>query len=99
MIDTQSIGAHWLAPTWTMAVEEHFYLIAPALIVFMPRKWLVPVLASVAVFAILIRLAICTTHVGMMAALVLLPARALTLACGLLAALADAVPASSCAPV
>jgi peptidoglycan/LPS O-acetylase OafA/YrhL len=88
MIDTQTIGAHWLAPTWTMAVEEHFYLIAPALIAFIPRKWLVHVLASIAVFAICLRLAIYTTHVGTMAALVLLPARADILVCGLLAAVA-----------
>jgi len=88
MIDTHSIGAHWLAPTWTMSVEEHFYLIAPALIAFTPRKWLVPVLASVAIFAIAVRLVIYTTHVGTMAALVLLPARADILVCGLLAAVA-----------
>ncbi len=34
MIATQSIGSHWLAPTWTLAFEEHFYLLAPGMIVF-----------------------------------------------------------------
>ena len=88
MISTQSIGAHWLAPTWTMSVEEHFYLVAPALIAFMPRKWLVPVLVSGAVFSFFLRLYIFTTGYGTMAGFVLLPARADTLICGMLGAVA-----------
>jgi peptidoglycan/LPS O-acetylase OafA/YrhL len=88
MITTQSIGAHWLAPTWTMTVEEHFYLVAPALIAFTPRKWLVPVLVSCAVFSFFLRLFLFTTDAGTMAGFVLLPARADTLICGMLAAVA-----------
>jgi peptidoglycan/LPS O-acetylase OafA/YrhL len=38
MISTGSIGAHWLAPTWTLAVEEHFYLVIPALVAFVPAR-------------------------------------------------------------
>jgi peptidoglycan/LPS O-acetylase OafA/YrhL len=88
MINTQSIGAHWLAPTWTMTVEEHFYLVAPALIAFIPRKWLVPVLVSCAVSSLFLRLFIFTADAGTMAGFVLLPARADTLICGMLGAVA-----------
>jgi len=31
-----------LVPLWSLAVEQHFYLIWPLLVYFLPRKWLVP---------------------------------------------------------
>jgi len=71
-----------------MSVEEHFYLVAPALIAFTPRKWLVPVLVSGAVFSFFLRLFIFTTGDGTMAGFVLLPVRADTLICGMLGAVA-----------
>jgi peptidoglycan/LPS O-acetylase OafA/YrhL len=87
MISTDSIGAHWLAPTWTLAVEEHFYLVVPALIVFVPGRRLVPVLIAVVLGAVLLRAAIHRFDiVPGMAALVLLPTRADILVCGILAA-------------
>jgi peptidoglycan/LPS O-acetylase OafA/YrhL len=88
MISDQSIGARWLAPTWTMSVEEHFYLVAPALIAFTPRKWLVPVLVSGAVLSFFLRLFIFTSGADTMAGFVLLPARADTLILGMLGAVA-----------
>ena len=89
MVATQSIGAHWLAPTWTLAVEEHFYLLVPALIVLTPRRWLAFVLLGVVISALGLRIAV--YYAGLsneIAALALLPGRADVLACGLLAALA-----------
>ena len=89
MIGTGTIGNHWLAPTWTLAFEEHFYLLAPALIVFTPRRWLVPVLLAITVSAVVLRTAIFEFGVlGDMAALVLLPARADLIVCGVLGAIA-----------
>ena len=89
MIDTASIGNHWLAPTWTLAFEEHFYLVAPALIVFLPRRWLVPALLAASVLAVGLRFAIFEFgFLNEMAALVLLPMRADLIVCGLLAAIA-----------
>jgi peptidoglycan/LPS O-acetylase OafA/YrhL len=93
MIATGSIGAHWLAPTWTLVVEEHFYLLIPALMVFVPRRRLVAVLLGIVAAAVLWRIAICHSHLlPDMAALVLLPSRADVLVCGILAAVAVKTP-------
>jgi peptidoglycan/LPS O-acetylase OafA/YrhL len=88
MVATHAIGAHWLAPTWTLAVEEHFYLIVPALIVFTPRRRLVQVLLTAAAAAVVMRIAASFGGPGAtMAALALLPGRADLLICGILAAI------------
>ena len=89
MVSTGAIGAHWLAPTWTLAVEEHFYLVIPAAIVFTPRRWLAPALVAAGLAAVALRIAI--YYFGFsseMAALALFPGRADILVCGLLAAIA-----------
>jgi len=89
MISTGTIGAHWLAPTWTLALEEHFYLLAPLIIVMAPRRLLPWLLAGVAGAAVLIRFTIHTLYPDSpMAALVLLPSRADLLCLGILAAVA-----------
>ncbi len=51
MVASNSIGTHWLAPTWTLAVEEQFYLLAPAMVIFTPRRYLMPVLISLVLLA------------------------------------------------
>ncbi len=93
MIATQTIGAHWLAPTWALAVEEHFYLLAPAAIVFTPRRWLTPALIVTGLLAVAFRAAIYYGGMGNeMMALALLPGRADVIVCGLLAAIAIKTP-------
>ena len=88
MISTQSIGAHWLAPTWTLAVEEHFYLLAPAAIVFTPRRWLTPALIAAGATALVFRGAIYFGGVGNeMMGLALLPGRSDIIICGILTAI------------
>ncbi|WP_296711363.1 acyltransferase [Rhodoblastus sp.] len=58
MAAKDSMGAHWLAPTWTLAVEEHFYLAAPAILVFTPRRWLVPALLASCALALGMRIGV-----------------------------------------
>jgi peptidoglycan/LPS O-acetylase OafA/YrhL len=51
--------AEWpgsLSHFWSLAVEEQFYLIWPSLIVFAPRRWLVPAIVAAIVLAPLSRL-------------------------------------------
>ena len=86
MIANDSIGAHWLAPTWTLAVEEQFYLFAPAVLLFTPRRFLLPVLVAVAAAAVVFRGSIFWFGYAPMAAYVLFPAKADILVCGLIAA-------------
>jgi peptidoglycan/LPS O-acetylase OafA/YrhL len=89
MVSQSSIGAHWLAPTWTLAVEEHFYLAAPAMLVFTPRRWLVPALVACSVFAIGMRISVfCFGWLNHLAGLTLIFSLADTLAIGILTAIA-----------
>lgn len=89
MAATGGVGAHWLSPTWTLAVEEHFYLVVPALLVFTPRRLIPTVLLAGIPIALALRIATFQYHVwGDMTALVLLPFRADLLICGLLAGVA-----------
>jgi peptidoglycan/LPS O-acetylase OafA/YrhL len=89
MVATQSIGAFWLLPTWTLAVEVHFYLIAPVAIIFAPRRWLTPALIGIGLAVIAFRAAIYFGGMGNgMMALALLPGRADLFIWGILAAIA-----------
>jgi peptidoglycan/LPS O-acetylase OafA/YrhL len=41
---------------WTLSVEEQFYLVWPWIILFLPRKWLLPTFVGVVIFAIVYRI-------------------------------------------
>ena len=89
MAATGGIGAHWLSPTWTLAVEEHFYLIVPFLFLVIPRRRIAFVLVAIAVGALVARAGVYEflDRPGLIG-LVLLPTRADVLTAGLLAAVA-----------
>ena len=36
----QTYGAAWLAGTWSLAIEEQFYLIFPLVVYYAPSRWL-----------------------------------------------------------
>lgn len=66
-------GGDWLRPTWSLAVEEQFYLLLPLLIVLTPKRWLDPLLVVLWLSASVFRAAVVDHNV--IAAVVLLPAR------------------------
>jgi peptidoglycan/LPS O-acetylase OafA/YrhL len=86
MVHANHIGAHWLAPTWTLAVEEHFYLLGPALFFVIARRWLVWVLAALMLASLAARGVIFYGGFEPMIALSLLPFMAFTILAGLIAA-------------
>ena len=49
----QDVGTHWLAPTWTLAVEEQFYLVVPALMLAVPRRWIMHALGGIVALSVL----------------------------------------------
>ena len=80
-------GSDWLTPTWSLAVEEQFYLILPFLVWSISRKRLPYVLAGLILLAPLLRICIITfASYGDFAFYILLPSRAESLYWGVLGA-------------
>ena len=99
---TQNIGyaaggpnlAYWLAATWSLAVEEQFYLILPAVIWFVSERWLPYVLGGAILSAPLLRLFLNLHYAhSKVASFSLMPTRADTLLLGVAAALLVRRPA------
>ena len=83
----RDIGPYWLGPTWSLAIEEQFYLVTPLLVQrFAPRalKWFC---LAVVVVSPLLRLNALVNAQNNLAAVFLLPTRADGLLCGVLCAL------------
>lgn len=82
-------GPHWLGITWSLAIEEQFYLILPPLIRFIPSRCLPWLLGMLALSAPMIRGALLNSYShGEIAGYVLLPARWDALFFGVLGAIA-----------
>lgn len=88
---TATLGWYWLSPTWSLAVEEQFYLIAPLLVRRLTKRAVFVTMCSVVVLAPLVRLwfraHLPTEAARLDLAYTLLPCRADALAMGVLAAL------------
>jgi peptidoglycan/LPS O-acetylase OafA/YrhL len=83
-----SWGGHWLAPTWSLAIEEQFYLIAPLLLLTAPRQHLVRVLIALIAISPLCRVLLMAGSGNALPGYVLLPARWDALFIGILGAYA-----------
>lgn len=81
-------GGIWLAATWSLSVEEQFYLFAPVLLLVVPRRHLAAVLIGLALLSPVIRIALIVITENWVASYVLLPARWDSLIVGILGALA-----------
>lgn len=81
-----SWGPEWLAPTWSLAVEEQFYLVLPLIIFVCPPRKLPYVLTILILISPACRLAIWTVYDNRWAPYVLLPGRMDSLFSGVLAA-------------
>jgi peptidoglycan/LPS O-acetylase OafA/YrhL len=86
-----TLGWAWLSPTWSLAVEEQFYVISPLLIRRLTKRALAVTMCSVVLLAPLARLWVHfhlpTYSVNLDLAYTLLPCRADALAIGVLMAL------------
>jgi peptidoglycan/LPS O-acetylase OafA/YrhL len=79
----------WLAPTWSLAVEEQYYLVAPLLVRFLPTRTLTRfLLATVLVAPVLRALTNSFVPHGHLFATFWMPCRADNLAMGMLGAVA-----------
>jgi peptidoglycan/LPS O-acetylase OafA/YrhL len=92
MAITNTWGPQWITMTWSLAVEEQFYLLLPAMIRFIPPKKLPYVLLAFIVAAPLLRI-VMLNRFGLAAPYVLMPCRADALMAGVLCAFAVRQPA------
>lgn len=90
--DNWSGGARWVGSTWSLAIEEQFYLLFPPLIYLMTKRSTASLAMCCIVAALLIRALLSQVTGSWTAGYFLLPGRMDSLAFGLLGALAVRTP-------
>ncbi|MCX6955387.1 MAG: acyltransferase [Verrucomicrobia bacterium] len=90
----RTIGNYWLGPTWSLAVEEQFYLLMPFFVRGLDRRQLVRLCLCGLVLSPALRIAALAFAQNGLAAVFLLPMRADGLLCGVLCALVVRDPAA-----
>lgn len=88
------VQGFWLIPTWSLGVEEQFYLVAPPLVRSLSSRRLMQLMLAIIMCSFLLRLFLATVYGGnhdywgVRAAYTWMPSRADNLALGVLAAIA-----------
>lgn len=86
MAGQNTFGPEWLGPTWSLAVEEQFYLVAPLIIFFAPVKRLPVLLTTLTFGAFAARIVYLAAGGSIIGSYVLLPTRGEGLMIGILIA-------------
>lgn len=76
MATERDIGAYWLGPTWSLAVEEQFYLLLPLVVRRLSLGAIMKLCAAVIILAPIVRMVAYHRAGNPMAAVFLLPSRA-----------------------
>jgi peptidoglycan/LPS O-acetylase OafA/YrhL len=84
---------HWLMPTWTLCVEEQFYLLLPVIVYLTPPRWLLRALVLLIASASLFRLILVLNSANKLALFMLLPTEWDLLFLGVIGAYARRTPA------
>jgi len=58
MAETGSLGGNWLGVTWSLAIEEQFYLFVPLLVWLLPRRHLFAVVVALVGFTVALRVGV-----------------------------------------
>jgi len=92
MADSQTFGSTWLGITWSLAIEEQFYLLLPLVVRFLSVRKVAVLAGGAIVLAPLLREALYQAGNLKFAPYVLLPCRADALGLGVLGAIALRIP-------
>ena len=93
-IDGTDGGARWVASTWSLAIEEQFYLLLPPLVYLLPRRAVTALAATCIVVALLVRAYAWQASGSWFTGYFLLPGRMDALMFGVLGAVALRNPAA-----